>query len=114
MVCALLLGGGSYHIAADNLGSACDGAIKIYDSTTATAPLLTLDEWRPGLPKRRTWVAPHTGNFYVLVHNYDPSVSGENTSYSLSLTGDAGAMNVDLRGQGTGTTAVRRDWPLYE
>jgi len=90
---AFLLGGGSYRIAAENVGSACDAVIELYNSTTATTPLWVEDNWGRGLPEIRTWVAPTTGTYYILVHDFDPATHGEGTSYSLSLRGVTGPNN---------------------
>ncbi len=77
------LSGRTYEVLAENLGTAGDVVIELYDSDVTSPPLDQVDDAATGGQELLSWTCPEDGVYYVRVRQHTPSVSGENTEYDL-------------------------------
>lgn len=77
--------GVSYTLTTFDLGNESDTYMNLYD-TDGTTLLHSDDDGGNGLASQIEWVAPSTGLYFVQLHHYDPSASGEFTTYSVRIT----------------------------
>ena len=76
--------GYTYTIYTFGLGEAADTYIYLYDMDGATL-LASNDDYNSRLSSRIDWVAPASGNYYILVKHWNPNVGGCATQYSIAL-----------------------------
>ncbi|MCD6385328.1 hypothetical protein J7M23_06080 [Candidatus Sumerlaeota bacterium] len=81
-----------YTIRTKDLAPNCDAVIYFYRDGLAKPPLIR-DDWGAGETETIYWQCLTSGTYYLRIENYDPSVYGEATSYTLEITADIGANN---------------------
>ncbi len=77
--------GKNYVIETFNLGLDSDTYLCLYEADGTTE--ITCDDDGTGMKAARIiWTCPSSGTYYVQVHHYNPTASGPNTAYNLSVT----------------------------
>lgn len=76
--------GVTYTIRTSNLGPASDTYSYLYDSDGSTL-LAANDDYGGSLASQIEWIAPASGNYYLLVKHWNPNVGGCGTTYDVSV-----------------------------
>jgi hypothetical protein len=83
-----------YSIQVSDQATSCDAIITLYAHSDTITPLVTRDDWGPGGPAELiSWFSgTHSGTMLVKVTQSPRSVGnfGDETTYTLSITGDWG------------------------
>ncbi len=79
------LAGRVYEIRTYDAGSRADVVIELYDSDGVTRIKGPIDDTGPGAEELTDWTAPKDGVYYIKIRQFDPSVFGESTRYSLKV-----------------------------
>ena len=85
--------GHAYTLRVENPQPNCNAVVDLYDGADPGTPVIEGVNNGPGQPLNIPWGCPATGTYFWRVYNFDPSVCGAQTSYTVHLTEDSGANN---------------------
>jgi|GEM_PF-748716 len=77
----------NYTLATANLGGASDTVLCLFGNDGA--PIACDDDGGGGRASRLTWLAPADGVYYAQARHYDPTASGPDTGYDLTVARQA-------------------------
>ncbi|WP_129628510.1 M4 family metallopeptidase [Candidatus Oscillochloris fontis] len=85
--------GVSYILATSQLATRADTVLELFDNSGTT--LLAFNDDTDGYASRIVWVAPSDGTYRARVRQFNASIFGANTDYTLTLMGSSDAYEPD-------------------